>query len=230
MKLKSKSGYRGVSRNSRDLIRARVFVGKEIVIGYFNDEYTAALAYDKYVIDNNLNRRLNFPEPEPENLIPNTRLIRLTKGKFAVVDEEDFDKINNMCFWQAKKDKVGRWYACGHRYENGIDTSINMSRVIMGSPDADIDHINGNGLHNYKSNLRPCTVPQNMMNKSKGATKVYSSKYKGVIFSQGKYRARIKVGSKTFHLGYSNSEEEAAILYNNAALRHFGKFAKVNII
>ncbi len=58
------------------------------------------------------------------------------------------------------------------------------------------------------------------------------SKYKGVSWHCGleKWRAVINVNLKRISLGCFVIEEQAAIAYNNAALKHHGDFAKLNII
>lgn len=59
----NKTGYRGVSLKSNGMYRARIVVDKQhINIGTFFDSVDAAKAYDKYVIDNNLEHNINFPQ------------------------------------------------------------------------------------------------------------------------------------------------------------------------
>lgn len=77
-----------------------------------------------------------------------------------------------------------------------------------------IDHIDGNKSNNHYSNLREATYKQNSYNCS---PKSHSSKYKGVWKSKsGKYRASLYSDYKRIHLGYFNTQEEAALAYNNA--------------
>lgn len=58
----NKSGYRGVCLdNHNNKWVAQINVGKKhIVIGYFETAIEGAIAYDKYVIDNNLYHTINF--------------------------------------------------------------------------------------------------------------------------------------------------------------------------
>ena len=171
-KAEKTSRYVGVSRNKNNcLFLSQISVNKvpNIKIGCFINEIDAAIAYDDFVKENKLKRRLNFPDPEPENLIPSTRLIRLTQGKFAVVDEEYFDKINKHT-WCAHKIK-NSFYATRRISINGNATIQSMHVFIIkhiknhSIEFEDVDHIDGNGLHNYESNLRPCTHNQNLFNK-----------------------------------------------------------------
>jgi len=95
-------------------------------------------------------------------------------------------------------------------------------------PDGEIDHINGERGDNRISNLRVCTRAQNGANLR--TPKNNSSGYKGVCWNKraGKWRARISQNDKRKFLGYYDSAEIAAIVYDITALELFGKFAKTN--
>ena len=90
------------------------------------------------------------------------------------------------------------------------------------------DHINGNGLDNRRCNIRLCEHRQNMWNQ--GSRKNTSSIYKGVTFFKrdGSWQAKIAPNGKTIHLGYFQTEAEAAQAYNEKAKEIFGEFAKLN--
>jgi len=154
--------------------------------------------------------------------------IKLTQGKFAIVDDEDF--------WWVNKDKwyvrrvSNNWYAARNDYLNGKPKMIHMHRFIMNCPDdKEIDHGNHDGLDNQKHNLRICTASQNSANRQiqKGNK---SSKFKGVSWHEQNinWRAYIKVNGKHIHLGYFDIEEAAAKAYDRAAIKYFGEFAKLN--
>ena len=78
----------------------------------------------------------------------------------------------------------------------------------------EIDHINGNGLDNRKSNLRFVTPRQNLQNMH---TKRYS-KYPGVTWHKINHRwmAQIKINGRPIYLGYFNNEYEAYLAYKKA--------------
>jgi hypothetical protein len=92
------------------------------------------------------------------------------------------------------------------------------------------DHIDGNTLNNQKSNLRNVTCQQNGCNKSK--CKNLFSKYKGVsrVKRDKKWQAYITVHQKPIFLGCFTNELDAAVAYNNAAIKYFGEYAKLNQI
>lgn len=148
-----------------------------------------------------------------------TKQIELTQGQVAIVDDEDFEFLNQWK-WFAQKDK-NTFYAV-----RGFGKRIRMHRVIMNTPnDMQVDHIDGNGLNNTRANLRNCTVAENTRNRKKPSTN--TSGYMGVFPSAKKWRAEITHGKK-IHLGYFDNPVDAAHAYDQAAKEYFGEFAKTN--
>jgi hypothetical protein len=110
-----------------------------------------------------------------------------------------------------------------------------MHRVIMDAPKGiTVDHRDGNGLNNRRSNMRFATQSQQMMNKRRRHSKT-SSKYKGVWWMKpypkwrqaGRWVAELKFGKMRIRQ-YAKTDKEAARLYNTMARQHFGEYAKVN--
>lgn len=148
-------------------------------------------------------------------------IIQLTKGKFAIVDERDFEYLNQFK-WHAvsSKNSDETWYA--RRKINGSGGKHIMMHKEILLDASEIDHINRNGLDNRRSNLRPLSHSDNMRNKQK--LQNTKSKYRGVHPTNGgrsgSWMARITINKKTIHLGSFKNEEQAAEAYKNAAIKY----------
>ena len=157
--------------------------------------------------------------------------IKLTKGLYAIVDDNDYAELNKHK-WYAMGSKTSRThYAARGITTNGKLVIKLMHRIIFGidSKDIKIDHIDHNGLNNKRSNLRQCTHAENTRNRTCIKQRGSTSKYKGVNLFQNKYyRAQITVNRKNITIGYRKNEKAAALLYNAAAIKYFGEFANLN--
>lgn len=87
-----------------------------------------------------------------------------------------------------------------------------------------IDHINMKRADNRWSNLRVATHSQNLANVRAHADN--ASGIKGVLVYNGRWRAMIKVGGKSLHLGLFDTAEAASAAYCAAARKYFGEFAR----
>lgn len=158
--------------------------------------------------------------------------IKLTQNKFAIVDDEDFEKLNQHKWYATKSWKCEIYYAKRSIGKSPNQRQLCMHRVILGefSSKNHIDHINGDGLDNRKENLRVVSQRENSRNMTKKSKS--SSKFKGITWNKEccKWRVRICVDRKRLYLGDFKDEVEAAKVYNKAALKYFGEFAKLNEI
>lgn len=160
------------------------------------------------------------------------KIISLTRDKVTLVDDEDFDRLNQFKWFAAycpRRAGDGAFYAARTVCVGGLQGTVLMHREIMAAPrGVRIDHADRDSLNNQKINLRPVTASQNGANQ--GIPKHNTSGYKGVSFHKRhqKFIATIQFHGKAIHLGYFLVAEDAAEAYNEAASRLFGEFASLN--
>lgn len=160
------------------------------------------------------------------------KIIKISRGYEVFVDNEDFEYLKNIKWYGLPQKNTT--YAAG--YVNGKMKRIH--RYIMGfyNPNLidglSIDHIDGNGLNNQKSNLRICTTAQNRWNSKPTEKPNRTSKFKGVSYvgRETVWRAFTYIGRKQVYLGRFKTEIEAAEAYNKKALELFGEYARLNIL
>lgn len=153
--------------------------------------------------------------------------IQLTKGKEAIIDGIDYAAISKHKWYAFKSKRM--WYAA----TNINKRPVSMHRFIMNVLDSKIfvDHKDHDGLNNKRDNLRLCSLSQNHCNRRSAHNKKYS-KYLGVYWdnSKMKWTAKLRKDKLLYSLGTFKLENDAAIAYNNAAVKHHGEFANLNII
>lgn len=153
--------------------------------------------------------------------------IPLTQGKFAIVDSQDYERVNQFK-WCFNRRPAGDGYAQRSKYGGGRQKPVLLHRFIMGAKSSEfVDHVNGDKLDCRRSNLRISSVAGN--NQNRRPTK-HSSKYKGVYWKKTKKRwiASIYMNGKQFWLGTFHNEKTAASAYDEAARELFGEFAYLN--
>lgn len=154
----------------------------------------------------------------------NMKRIRLTQNKFALVDDEDYQKLIQHR-WYSQKFNNNLWYA-GRKTPRPAHIALLMHREILGLSFGDnkqIDHKDGDGLNNQRYNLRICTQSQNNLNrpKVKGI-----SKYKGVYWDTKRKLWYVQVNHK--YVGVYEDETIAAKSYDKQATKIWGEFAWLN--
>ena len=146
--------------------------------------------------------------------------IKLTRGEYAIVDEEDFEWLNRDK-WYCQVSSGIKYAARRDRFE-----IVYMHRLILGTPeDKFTDHINQNGLDNRRDNLRVVDAVTNgynrriSVNNKSGMTGVsWNSQLK-------KWKVNIQVSKKRLHFGYFKDKFQAIKVCKKARKEHFGEFA-----
>ena len=155
--------------------------------------------------------------------------IPLTQGKIALIDDEDYELVSRHT-WYAYKGKYTFYVVTAIGGRRNPQTLL-MHRLILGLDFGDklhVDHINSNGLDNRRSNIRIATRQQNGRNQRPHGDAV--SGFKGIYYHKNrrKWVAKIQVDGKQLHLGVFLDEADAAQAYDEAAIKYFGRFARLN--
>ena len=135
----------------------------------------------------------------------------------ALVDDEDYELLSSY-----------PWAKLSGHSTSYATVNISMHRLLMKAKAGElIDHVNGNGLDNRKSNLRRCSAAQNQANRKQKEQLGTSSKYRGVYWYKRdqNWIARIRVNGTRYVIGHFNSEVEAGEAYQQELVKQFGEFA-----
>lgn len=154
-----------------------------------------------------------------------SRQLKLTNSDLtAIVDDDQYDKLlkyNWSVLYKNKKPKAIR--STSH-------VPIYLHRLIIKNWDSSIkiDHRDRNIFNNQIINLRVCNGAENGQNRKLNTNN--KSGYKGVTYDNWhrKWQSGIRVNGKLINLGRFKDKILAAVAYDDAALLHFGEFAKLN--
>lgn len=161
------------------------------------------------------------------------KTIEATLGFSALVDDEDYERLSQY-----------RWYAhnCGGKRftpskrparrttaAEGRKVLFLVHHIIRPEKGLVVDHINGDPWDNRRANLRVCTNSENLKNRAKHGGNT-SNPFKGVFpnSSNKRFRAIIGCEGTIYPLGWYDSADEAAVVYDSAALALHGEFARLN--
>jgi hypothetical protein len=171
-------------------------------------------------------RKRRAPVPDPPD--DQSRLIPLTQGKFAIVDAADYDWLSGYRWFVMESRRGGQTYAA----TSIRGKTIPMHRLIMNPPAGKVvDHFDGNGLNNRRSNLRICDPEQNRFNlkprKIEGKTSRFIGVYRDKRYPD-KWYGSVQCHRKVTHLGPFTSEIEAARARDREAIKQHGPYARLN--
>ncbi len=134
--------------------------------------------------------------------------IKLTQGKMAQVDDDTYAWAKDFK-WCAKKHRK-TFYAVRHTIGSSDRRNVSIHQCVTGLSLAAglvIDHIDGNGLNNQRSNLRIISARDNSRNNHRrraglpvGAT----------LKPGGRWQSRAMVDGKRVHVGMFATREEAS--------------------
>lgn len=93
--------------------------------------------------------------------------IKLTKGLWALVDDEDFERVSAFKWCASLESRGTKHYAIRWIKIDGKPVKVRMHRFVMDQPPGMVDgkvvdHLNDDGLDNRKSNLEIITQEENM--------------------------------------------------------------------
>ncbi len=150
-------------------------------------------------------------------------LLELSNKQGVYIDSDDVEKFGHLI----ATINPNTYYITVGLPNNKVEY---LHRLILNAAKGEqVDHKDGNGCNNSKSNIRLATKQQNASNRAKNTNN--TSGYKGVYkANRDRWRARITVSGKLISLGTYTNIISAAKAYNKAALKYHGEFARVNII
>jgi hypothetical protein len=155
------------------------------------------------------------------------REIKLTRGKVAIVSDEDYEHLSQ---WK------WHWHPLNFATRRDRDQLRYMHREIMSPPPGMVvDHCDADRLNNQRGNLRVVTQQQNLFNTGKRPRRLPDrSAFKGVCGPQPRKRcgprwtAFISLNDKVRNVGTFASEVQAAVAYDAAAVELHGMYCCIN--
>jgi hypothetical protein len=156
------------------------------------------------------------------------KLIPLSRGLFAKVDDADFDWLNQWNWAALKSGRPGaepRHFAVRSTVVDGAQQTIMMNRLIMVPPAGmRVAFLDRDTLNNCRDNLLVCTASQSCLNQLGHRDR--ASRFKGVWWHKRNHKWAASFRAQ--HLGTFDSEVEAAAAYNHAAASAEPVFAGLN--
>lgn len=168
--------------------------------------------------------RLPFPHPS----IAGAMLVRLTQGRFAVIDAADAEAVGRHTWCAAKGRSSETLFYAATKIGGRLTRLHRFLWSKWGLPPAkSLDHRDGNALDCRRGNIRPCTQSQNAANSKLFRTN--TSGFKGVNRDRnGRWFAAVCVDGARKRVGTFATPEEASVAYLAAAQALYGEFARAS--
>jgi len=151
---------------------------------------------------------------------------RLTRAYVVLCDAEAAEYMSTR-HWHVTGGKTPSVVASATLYDGPQRARYYYSMAQMVCPVPStyvVDHINRNRMDNRSSNLRAASHSLNAHNRRT----VSSSGFRGVSFYRNMYRALITIKGQQIYLGKYKTAEDAARVYDAAAVRLLGSCASLN--
>lgn len=152
--------------------------------------------------------------------------VTLTKGHTAVIDAADADFVGIFNWWAQEMPHAV--YAARTTPRGEGKKKIFLHRYLMRPPEGmDVDHIDGDGMNNRRSNLRVATRHENACNQKIRAAN--TSGFKGVSFEKftGRWAASICSNNKYKRIGRFDTVDEAGAAYAEWSRSLHGRFGRI---
>lgn len=148
------------------------------------------------------------------------REVPLSKGMIALVDDEDYPIV---CVWKWHARKEGNIYYARSTGVYQIFGSWYLHRLILNPGGGEIvDHIDGNGLNNQKSNLRIVSESENRRNTTAPSRNTSGVRCVHYCKTKRKWVAKYRTKGKVTHVGNFDTKEEAKEALAAAYISEFG--------
>lgn len=177
-----------------------------------------------------LNHTLRARQPSVVGVHFYMRIITIKSPKHGEihikVDDDDYDYLSQF-HWTVTKNKS--FYAKREKWANNKPTKIYMHREIMGLPDGIVDHKDCDTTNNQKSNLRIVNSSNSQKNRRKQINSTCGHKGVSYYKAYNKYSANLGLDYKNIFGGYYDTIIEAALAYNQLAIKYYGEYANLNV-
>jgi hypothetical protein len=151
-----------------------------------------------------------------------SRLIYLSRGLSAIVDDADYEWLNQWKWYCNSAGYAVREQYLGGGRKNRVRKTVAMHRLILCTAPNEVDHRDLNTLNNQRSNLRAATRSGN--NQNKGPQSNSTTGHKDVFWDKSRLKWLVKINNK--HIGRYDVLRDAIEARDRAIVILHGEFAR----